>query len=184
MSLTSINPTAPHKGRQPQTQTLRQRKPSLVAARTLRNHLPEIAVVTLFACLLLASCAALPPYRSLAFSVISGTLASACESGQSRFTAFAISWNFASSMPGTVACIVSAIRSITKPSPCLARRTLACVSTLLLASPALSQANENAIVKHAACAAPRISSGLVPRRSPSKRLAHYTFKAGLRTKRK
>ena len=38
------------------------------------------------ACLLLASCAALSPYRSLAFSVISGTLASACETGQSRFT--------------------------------------------------------------------------------------------------
>src|SRR5450756_467268 len=36
-------------------------------------------------CLLLASCAALSPYRSLAFSVISGTLASACETGQSRF---------------------------------------------------------------------------------------------------
>jgi len=33
MSLTSINPTAPHKGRQPQTQTLRQRKPSLVRRR-------------------------------------------------------------------------------------------------------------------------------------------------------
>src|SRR5450759_779001 len=84
MSLTSINPTAPHKRRQPQTQTLRQRKPSLVATRTLRNHLPEIAVVTVFACLLLASCAALPPYRSLAFSVISGTLASACESAPKR----------------------------------------------------------------------------------------------------
>src|ERR1017187_8842275 len=97
-----------------------------------------------------SACATTPPYRSLAFSVISGTLTSACESGQSRFTAFAISWNFASSMPGTVACIVSAIRSITKPAPCLVRRTLACVSTLLLASPALSQANENAIVKHAA----------------------------------
>jgi hypothetical protein len=27
MSLTSINPTAPHKGRQPQTQTLHHRKP-------------------------------------------------------------------------------------------------------------------------------------------------------------
>jgi hypothetical protein len=50
----------------------------------LRNHLPEIAVVTVFACLLLASCAALPPYRSLAFSVISGTLASACESAPKR----------------------------------------------------------------------------------------------------
>ena len=48
----SFNPTAPHKGRQPQTQTLRQRKPSLVAARTLRNHLPEIAVITVFACLM------------------------------------------------------------------------------------------------------------------------------------
>jgi hypothetical protein len=57
----------------------------------LRNHLPEIAVVTVSTCLLLASCAALSPYRSLAFSVISGTLASACETGQSRFTAFAIS---------------------------------------------------------------------------------------------
>src|SRR5450756_1790326 len=122
----------------------------------------------------------LSPYRSLAFSVISGTLASACETGQSRFTAFAISWNFVSSMPGTVACIVSAIRSITNPAPCLVRRTLACVSTLLLASPALSQANENAIVKHAACAAPRSSSGLVPRRSSSKRLAKpygYSFSA-------
>ena len=71
----------------------------------LRNHLPEIAVVTVSACLLLASCAALSPYRSLAFNVISGTLASACETGQSRFTAFAISWNFVSSMPGTVVCV-------------------------------------------------------------------------------
>src|SRR5664280_1780062 len=71
----------------------------------LRNHLPEIAVVTVSTCLLLASCAALSPYRSLAFSVISGTLASACETGQSRFTAFAISWNFVSSMPRTVVCV-------------------------------------------------------------------------------
>ena len=55
--------------------------------------------------LLLASCAALLHYRSLAFSVISGTLASACETGQSRFTAFAISWNFVSSMPRTVVCV-------------------------------------------------------------------------------
>src|ERR1039458_4419141 len=30
----------------------------------LRNHLPEIAVVTVSTCLLLASCAALSPYRS------------------------------------------------------------------------------------------------------------------------
>ena len=71
----------------------------------LRNHLPKIAFVTVSACPLLASCAALLAYRSLAFSVISGTLASACETGQSRFTAFAISWNFVSSMPRTVVCV-------------------------------------------------------------------------------
>lgn len=47
--------------------------------------------------------------RSVAVSVISGTLASAFESGQSRFAAFAISWTVASLMPGTVACIVIAI---------------------------------------------------------------------------
>src|ERR1035437_1703828 len=110
-------------------------------------------------------------YLSVACRVISGTLASAFDNGQSRFAAAAISWNFVSSMPGTVACSVSAIRSITKPSPCLDRRTLALVSTSVVASPALSQANENAMVKHAAWAAPRISSGLVPRRSSSKRLA-------------
>ena len=74
-------------------------------------------------------------------------------------------------MPGTAASIVSAIRSITKPSPCLATRTAAVVSTVPVAMPALSQANEKAIVKQAACAAPRISSGLVPFTSPSKRLA-------------
>ena len=63
-----------------------------------------------------------------------------------------------------------------KASPCLARRTLACVSTSVVASPARSQANENAIVKHAACAAPRISSGSVC--GASKRLAKpygYSF---------
>src|ERR1017187_9985476 len=119
-------------------------------------------------------CAALSPYRSLAFNVISGTLASACETGQSRFTAFAISWNFVSSMPGTVACIVSAIRSITKPSPCLARRTLACVSTFLLASPALSQANENAIVKHAACASPGVPRGWCRSGRPRSGLRSHT----------
>src|ERR1019366_7406235 len=110
-------------------------------------------------------------YLSVAFRVISETVARAFDNGQSRFAAAAIAWNFASSMPGTVACSVSAMRSMTKPSPCLDRRTLALVSTSVVASPALSQANEHAIVKQAAWAAPRISSGLVPRRSSSKRLA-------------
>ena len=59
-------------------------------------------------------------FFSVACSVISGTLANAFESGQSRLAAAAISWNFASSMPGTLASIVSAMRSMTKPSNCSA----------------------------------------------------------------
>jgi hypothetical protein len=50
----------------------------------------------------------------------------------------------------------------------LTSRTLAVVSTAPVEKPALSQANEKAIVKQAACAAPSSSSGFVPRRSSSK----------------
>ena len=39
---------------------------------------------------------------SVARRVISGTLASAFDKGQSRFAALAISWNFASSMLGAL----------------------------------------------------------------------------------
>jgi len=46
------------------------------------------------------------------------------------------------------------------------------VSSTLVANPAFSQANENAIVKQAACAAASNSSGFVARRSSSKRLAN------------
>ena len=60
--------------------------------------------------------------------MISGTLASAFDSGHSRLAAAAISWNRALSMPGTVACMVNAMRSITKPSPCWVSRTRAVVS--------------------------------------------------------
>ena len=58
-----------------------------------------------------------------------------------------------------------------KPSPSFTRLTIALVSTFSVAKPALSQAKENAMVKQPACAAPRISSGLVPFLSSSKRLA-------------
>ena len=47
----------------------------------------------------------------------------------------------------------------------------AVVSMVSVLMPALSAANENAMVKQAACAAPTISSGLVPLRSSPKRLA-------------
>jgi len=62
------------------------------------------------------------------------------------------------------------MRSIKNPLPFITNRTAACVSTAAVAYPAASQANENAIVKHAAWAAASNSSGLVPRRSSSKRL--------------
>jgi len=42
-----------------------------------------------------------------ALKLISATLASAFDSGQSRLAAWAISWNCASSMPGTTAFSVS-----------------------------------------------------------------------------
>ncbi|MBK7647586.1 MAG: hypothetical protein IPJ12_10545 [Betaproteobacteria bacterium] len=71
-------------------------------------------------------------YRRLASSVISATLARAFDNGQSRFTAAEISWNLAASIPGIVAIMVSAMRSMTKPSPYLVRRTLAVVSTSLV----------------------------------------------------
>ena len=47
--------------------------------------------------------------RSVAVSVISGTLASAFDSGQKFFAAAASSWNFASSMPGITASSVNAM---------------------------------------------------------------------------
>ena len=53
----------------------------------------------------------------------------------------------------------------------LLSRTLAVVSMVSVAMPAFSAAKENAMVKQAACAAPTISSGLVPLRSSPKRLA-------------
>ena len=74
------------------------------------------------------------------------------------------------SSPGTVASITSAMRSIFKPSPSLASRTVAVVSMVLTVMPAFSQETAKNIVKQAACAAPRISSGLVPLPS-AKRLA-------------
>src|SRR5690606_18177009 len=107
---------------------------------------------------------------SFASSVISGTPRSAFDNGQFSFASLAIFWKVASSTPGTEAFSVSAMRSIAKPLPCLTRRTAAVVSIDFVAMPCASQANENAIVKHAAWAAPRISSGLVPLRSSPKRL--------------
>jgi hypothetical protein len=74
---------------------------------------------------------------SVATSVISGTLARALDNGQSRFAVAAISWNLTSSMPGTVACMLNAMRSMTKSSLCLARRTLAVVSTSVVVRPEL-----------------------------------------------
>ena len=59
-------------------------------------------------------------------------LASAFDKGQSLLAALAISWNFASPMLGTLACVVSAMWSMTKPSPSLDRRTLAVFSVMVL----------------------------------------------------
>ncbi len=53
--------------------------------------------------------------------------------------------------------------SIKNPLPFITNQTLAVVSIAPVAKPAASQANEKAIVKHAACAAANSSSGLVPR---------------------
>ena len=108
--------------------------------------------------------------RSVAFSVISGTPPSAFDTGQPAFAPCASSWNFASSISGTVAAISSAMRSIAKPPSFMTMRTEAVVSTAWVVKPALSTANENAIEKHAACAAAISSSGLVPRLSSSKRV--------------
>lgn len=55
-----------------------------------------------------------PYFIRVAVNSICGTLASALDSGQSRFAALAICWNLASSMPGTLAFKVRAIRSIKK----------------------------------------------------------------------
>ena len=61
--------------------------------------------------------------------------------------------NVPSSIPATFASRRNAMWSIKNPLPFITNRTLAVVSIAPVAKPAASQAKENAIVKHAACAA-------------------------------
>src|SRR5438045_2898910 len=58
-------------------------------------------------------------------------------------------------------------------SPTFSSVTAASVSIASAVNPALFNANESAIVKHPACAAPSSSSGLVPLPSPKRALNPY-----------
>lgn len=73
------------------------------------------------------------------------------------------------SIPGTATSLFSAIFVIAKPASTLSSDTSAVVSIDVGVNPASPSINESAIEKHAACAAPISSSGLVPF-SPSKRV--------------
>ena len=67
------------------------------------------------------------PYKNRPSSVISAA-ARTFETGQFFFAVSAISWNFAASMPGTLALVVRWIFAILNPASSLIRSTLALVS--------------------------------------------------------
>jgi hypothetical protein len=90
--------------------------------------------------------------------VISGTAASACETGQFTFASSAAAWNAAASRPGTDPRAVNAIFVIPVPGTNV---TVAEVWSCSGAAPAFASTFANAIEKQAAWAAAISSSGLV-----------------------
>ena len=110
---------------------------------------------------------------AVASSVISGTPASAFETGQFAFAPCAASSKPAASRPGTRPSTVSAIFVI--PSPGW-KVTVAEVSSCSGGVPAFASPAESAIEKHEACAAAISSSGLVlpPAATSSERAAQLT----------
>src|SRR5439155_7781987 len=113
--------------------------------------------------------------RSRASSVISGTAASAFETGQFSFAVWAACVKPSSAIPGTLPSTVSAI--FVMPSPGW-KVTVADVFSSSGGFPACARACESAIEKHDACAAAISSSGLVlPPVSSSERAAQLTARS-------
>jgi REP element-mobilizing transposase RayT len=107
-----------------------------------------------------------------ASSVISGTPASACETGQPVFAASAASRKPSASRPGTLPRTVSALFVIPVPGT---KVTTAEVRSCSGGVPAFASPMDSAIEKHEACAAAISSSGLVfPPDSSSERAAQLT----------
>ena len=103
--------------------------------------------------------------------MISGTAASACETGQFSFASCAAWRNAGSSIPGTTARTVKALFVIPVPGTNV---TVASTSSLSGGVPAFASTLESAIEKHEACAAAMSSSGLVRPFESSVRAAHVT----------
>jgi REP element-mobilizing transposase RayT len=107
-----------------------------------------------------------------ASSVISGTPASACETGQPSFAASAASRKPSASRPRTLPRTVSALFVIPVPGTNV---TTADVRSRSGGLPAFARPSDRAIEKHAACAAAISSSGLVfPPEASSERAAQLT----------
>ena len=109
--------------------------------------------------------------ESDARSVISGTDASAVETGQFCLAPSAAAMNAASSIPGTVASTESWIFVIPVPGT---KVTVASTSSRSGGVPPCASPCESAIEKHAACAAAISSSGLVRPSDSSARDDHVT----------
>src|SRR5271170_4223169 len=88
------------------------------------------------------------------------------ETGQPAFACVAIDWNVALSMPGILATTVRCTDVIENPSPSLSMTTSDLLSSCSGTNFAMPSNLTSDMVKHAACAAPSSSSGLVPGRSP------------------
>ena len=85
-----------------------------------------------------------------------------------------VSWNFASSSPGTDARTVNAIVVILNPPPvCGSTVHAASVSTYVAGVPFFSRPPPSAMLKHAASAAARSSSGFDPAPSSKRELKLY-----------
>ena len=88
------------------------------------------------------------------------------ETGQAAFACIAIDWNVALSMPGILAMTVRRTGVMENPSPSLSMTTSDLLSNYSGINFAIPSNLTNDMVKHAACAAPSGSSGLVPGFSP------------------
>jgi REP element-mobilizing transposase RayT len=110
-----------------------------------------------------------------ASTVISGTPASAFETGQPAFAASAASRKPSASRPGTTPRTVSALRVIPVPGTNV---TVADVLSRSGGEPALASPSESAIEKHEACAAAISSSGLVLPPDASSDLAAQVTSSG------
>src|SRR6266480_6317672 len=108
---------------------------------------------------------------SVAVRLISGTPASALETGQFSFACSAACSKAASSIPGT--CPATSMAIFVMPSPGW-NVTVAEVFSCSGAWPSLASPLESAIEKHAACAAAISSSGLVNPFGSSERAAQLT----------